>query len=185
MKRSILCCLLLCVLSGCQSIQSGVKVELEGCDKFPSEIVGTWQSVNSDWQITFKKDGTISSIHHAWGGVEIIPGKVNHRKGRYDGDIVFEPGVWSVFYSKNDNTLTVEILLEHFEIEMKGGVLKGNQKDVFVGEVNGDQWEAEWINLPKYTAYTPEPHDLPVDIENNVKDKLIFKKQESEDLASN
>lgn len=162
-----------CMFAGCQV---PVKVDLEGTNNFPAELVGTWKARNHDWQITFENDGTISSIHHMWGGIEIYPGKVNRLKGRGGGNIIITPGIWTVFYSEKDRSLTVEIILKHFEIEMGGGVLTGKQKDAFVGIIDGNNWEAEWINLPEYIAYVPEPHELPVFPEWNIKDPVLFEK---------
>jgi len=160
-------------LTGCQT---PVKVTLEGTDTFPAELVGTWKSDHNDWQITFEENGTISSIHHLWGGIEIFPGRVNQFVGPYGNDVVFDPDTWTVFYSAADHTLTVEIVLKYFSVEIGEGVLQGAQKDAFIGPIEDGQWYAEWINLPEFTAYVPEPHELPVDPESNIQAPILFEK---------
>ena len=166
-------------LSGCQYFsrnKSGVEVVIEGDGEFPDFLVGTWKADKGGWEITFEPTGNISSIVHNFGRRRLKPGEINDRPTRFGGKSVYEPGQWVVHYSPKSNELMVEIVIKHFMIEMKGGALKAKITDMLVGPVSEEQWQAEWFNFPEYTAFIPEPHELPVDFNNNPKESLIFKK---------
>jgi len=172
-----LCCSL-SVIAGCQKANTGVNVIIEGGGQFPQSLVGTWKDDKNRWEFVFEPDGTISSAVIDSGFITVIPIKKVHtvptRKG---GKAVYKLGQWTVQYSPGTRELAVEVVVEHFHIDMGPHWLEGNSSDWFIGTVSEDwqEWQAQWTSFPKYIACTPEPGELPVD-PNEMITELLFKK---------
>jgi hypothetical protein len=167
-RRVFLFCLLsleLC-LCGCQGIFGGnrdVKVDIEGGGEFPQFLVGTWQDKGqSGWQITFNRDGTISSAIINLGFTEMRPGRVTKFATKGGGKGVFKPGKWEVYYAPDVNNLTVRIVLKSFYENLGKNAIEGNNCDILSGpvsEVSGE-WSADWYSVGRWVALIPEPREI-------------------------
>lgn len=166
---------------GCQwpRFNEPVKVFINGEGGFPPELAGRWVSEKQDWEFVFNEDGAIVEAIIALGRVRIVPGQTTKVPMRMDGTGTYEPGQWVVTYTPGNRELVVEAVIKHFRAELGPNWVEGSTKDLFAGSVSedGTEWVAEWITIPHYTAYVPEPHDLPVDPEDTVT-TLVFKKAE-------
>ena len=172
------CAIILSTIAGCQNADSGVNVIIEGDGRFPKSLAGTWKADKNRWEFVFEPDGTISSAVIDSGFIKVIPSKgvatIPTRKG---GKAVYKLGQWTVQYSPGTRELAVEVVVDHFHIDMGPDWLEGNSSDWFIGTVSEDwqEWQARWISFPKYIAFTPEPGELPVD-PNDTITELLFKK---------
>ncbi|MBN2514199.1 MAG: hypothetical protein JXB18_14770 [Sedimentisphaerales bacterium] len=168
-----------CFLAGCQIGQpkNAVKVFVNEDGKFPSFLVGRWVSNNEDWEFTFDEEGVITSAMISMGRVTIIPGQTTTVPMRMGGKGVYEPGEWTVTYTPSNHQLAVEVEMKQIRAEMGTHILEGSSRDIFVGVVSEEknEWIADWVSIPHYTAFVPEPHELPVDPEDNAAE-IVFKK---------
>jgi len=169
-------------LAGCQNLsqnRANVEVLIDGDESFPAVMAGRWKDKSQGWEFVFEPDGSISSaVIYPLGKITVIPGQTTVVPMKKGGKGVYEPGKWFVQYSPKTRELAVEVVMKHFREEMGGGVLEGDIRDVFVGEVSEDYkyWRAEWISYPKYVVSTPnepEPQELPVD-PNDTITELLF-----------
>lgn len=140
-----------------------VEVIIEGDGNFPESLAGRWKAHDYSWEFVFEPDGTISSAIIELGHADIIPGQTRTIPTRGGGgDVIFTPGLWTVYYSHETSELVVEIVMDHIHFPMGKDLLEGKGKDVFIGEVSEDSrfWDAEWHAFSEYIAYTPEPRRL-------------------------
>lgn len=177
------CGILLSLPGGCQEgnkADSIIDVIVVGGGKFPAFLVGRWTPDNAGWEFVFEPDGTISSAIIDNGMVRVNPDERITKIPLIDGGVgTYELGEWMVQYTPENRELAVEIVVDHFHMDMLSYGLKGNSTDLFVGPVLEDAqtWSAEWFSFPKIITLTPDPHELPFDANDNPKDTLIFKKQ--------
>lgn len=180
------CAVFLSGLAGCQRPAqttppvSGVEVIVEGGGEFPQFLVGTWKADKHGWEFVFEPDGTISSAVIDSGFIRVTPGKrVATIPMKEEGKGIYKLGQWTVQYSPDDRELAVEVVVDHFHIDLGPHALEGHSTDWFIGPVSEDSqiWEAQWFNFPKYIALTPEPNELSVDPNDNPRDTLVFRKQ--------
>lgn len=173
-------CVLLLV-AGCQEPvhqAKGVKVIIEEQGEFPHFLAGRWVDDEEGWEFVFEEDGSITSAVIDRGFIEVVPSKgIATKPMRRGGQSVYELGQWTIEYSPQSRELTVDVVVEHFHIDMKPSWLEGHSRDLFFGPVSEEElvWRAEWISFPKYVAYTPEPGELHVD-PNETITKLVFRK---------
>jgi len=161
----------------------GVEAVIEGGGKFPEFLVGRWKADEYGWEFVFGPDGSISSMIHTIGRVEIRPGRTTTIPMIMKGKGVFEPGECTVYYAPAERELTVTISLKHFYADLGKNVLEGKSTDIFVGEVtaNGKAWVAEWTAFPEYIATTGtyKHYKLPEDNNNPNITSLLFEKVSS------
>lgn len=95
---------------------------------------------------------------------------------------IYKLGQWTVQYTPNTRELAVGVVVKHFHLDMGPNALEGSSEDWFVGCVSGDSqvWEAEWNTFPKYIAFTPEPDELPFDINESPRGTVVFRKIQTE-----
>ena len=180
-----LCMLLLCccgvVFSGCQEANRGVEVIVEDGTQFPAEMAGKWVAEGKDfWAMTFEADGTISWCTIGMGGFEVVPGKVSTAPARH-GKSIFKPGKWMVNYDPASRDLSVEVVIEHFHMDLEPGQsLEGSTTDFLSGPVSQDfsEWEADWYNKEKLVGFTPERTEVPETKEFEFRKKVIFRKEQ-------
>ncbi len=182
-----LCILSFCfyavVLSGgCQNGSHGIEVIIEGDGGFPEEIVGRWVSGKKDyWAFQFEEDGRISWCAIGMGGTEMSPGKVTRFPARHGGEGVFEPGEWTVTYDPTSRELSVQIVVEHFHLDMgKDQGLEGSMADLLMGPVSDDYtvWEADWFFKEELVGLTPEPKKFSDIKEFQFRKKVVFSKKQ-------
>ncbi|MHC4658282.1 MAG: hypothetical protein ACYS83_03775 [Planctomycetota bacterium] len=183
MKQLLLlvgCAVILSAFAGCQTPNSGVDVVIEGGGPFPKSLAGTWKADEHGWEFVFEPDGTISSAVIDNGMVRVTPSETVATIPLKDGGKgTYKLGEWTVRYSPGDRELAVEVVVDHFHLDMKTFGLKGHSTDWFVGPVAADSetWKAERFTFPKYIALTPEPSELPVDPNHNPVATMVFRKQ--------
>ncbi|RKY09859.1 MAG: hypothetical protein DRP66_01185 [Planctomycetota bacterium] len=182
-----LCMLLLCccgvVFSGCQEANRGIEVIVADGTQFPAEMAGKWvvEGKNNFWAMTFEADGTISWCALGMGGFEVVPGKVSRFPTRYGGKGIFKPGKWTVSYDPSLRELSVEVVIEHFHMDLKPGQsLEGSTTDFLSGPVSEDYtvWEADWFSKEKLVGFTPERKEVPETKELQFRKKVIFRKEQ-------
>jgi hypothetical protein len=171
-------------LAGCQNgskSNEAIDIIIAGGGKFPEHLVGKWKPDNAGWEFVFEPDGNISSavidsgllrVHPLRERITTIP--------LIDGGMgTYELGKWMVQYSPADRVLTVEVVVEHYHLDLKTYGIKGQSTDLFIGPVSEDwqTWQAEWFTFQKVFALTPQPEELAFDANDNPKDTFIFKKQ--------
>jgi len=177
------CAISLLLLAGCQDGNEGNKaidVIIKGGGKFPQFLVGRWRADNAGWEFVFEPGGTISSAVIDNGMLRVNPSERVATIPLKDGGVgIYELGQWTVQYSPESRELSVEIVVDHFHLDMLSYGLTGQTDDLFVGRVSEDlqTWTAEWSTFPEYIALTPEPSELPVDPNDNPIDTLVFRKQ--------
>ncbi len=175
---------LLWVLAGCQDANRGVDGIIEGNDKFPAFLVGTWRADKFGWEFVFGPDGKISSAVIDSGLIRTKPGPgVVTAPLKDGGSATYKLGEWAVQYTPEKSELSVEIVVEEFHIDKISYGLKGSSTDFFVGPVSEDEneWKAEWFTMPKnfiYSSEEPEPSELEFDPSSNPIETLIFRKQQ-------
>jgi hypothetical protein len=187
MRRSVVllfCCLPALSIVGCKSRAPGVEVNVDGDGKFPDFLVGRWKADRGGWEFVFEPDGTISSAVVSIGRVTMKPGQTTTVPMQLGGKGVFEPGPWTVQYSHAQRELIVEIVIDHFHVELGDSVLRGRTRDFFVGSVSedGQLWPAQRISFPEYIADTKKNpnHRLPFDPNDSAREHLLFQRiQES------
>jgi hypothetical protein len=160
-------------------------VTIDGDGKFPDFLIGRWKADRGGWEFNFEPDGTISSAVVSIGRVTMKPGQTTTVPMQLGGKGIFEPGRWTVQYSHAQRELIVEIVIDHFHIEMGDNVLRGKTRDFFVGLVSqdGQLWPVERISFPEYIADTKQNPDrrLPLGPNDNARESLLFQKvRESE-----
>ncbi len=160
-------------IGGCQEQSAsgnlGENVKLTGTDEFPAALIGRWRDDVRKWEIEIAEDGSITeAVVAPMGWVKLGPDRRNVVEMREGGEGVFVAGPWYVDYDATQMTLTVEIQLESFNVEVGDTRLVGQSRDIFQGVVSPDfsTWRADWFNIPvmKIVANDQE-HDLPVDPE--------------------
>jgi len=155
-----------------------VQVNIIGNDPFPPPLVGRWKDQQKSWEFVFETDGAISSVvSPPLGWATIVPGKTTIIPMKMGGKGVLQPGQWTLQYDPDTRELSVEVIVEKLHKEVGGGILEGSIRDIFIGRISDDykQWQATWISFPKYVAYIPERHELPVD-PNDTITELLFEK---------
>lgn len=182
----LVCAVLLLGLDGCEDANKDVEAVVEGGGRFPGFLVGRWKADEHDWEFVFEADGTVSSALVSIGRVRMTSGQTSTFATRGGGRGVFKPGDWSVAYEPSTRVLEVQIVLDHFYMEMDQDVVEGSSTDMFTGSVSqdGTEWTAAWYSFPKYIVYlgsTSEQRELPVDPNDNPRDYLVFKKVTPED----
>lgn len=178
------CCVFLFGPAGCQNISRGdrgVEVIIEGDGKFPETLAGKWRANKGFWEFVFEPDGRISSAVIALGRVKIIPGQITRFATRY-GKGVFEPGLWSVWYSPENRELGVTVVIEHFYQDVGKGAIEGNTTEILVGSISEDiyVWEPDWFSFGRYVVLMPEPNECFHVSEPEFVASLIFEKVQQE-----
>jgi hypothetical protein len=157
-----------------------VEVIVAGNGKFPEFLVGTWKNKSYNWEFVFERDGTISSAAIDSGFMHVIPSRgIATKPMREGGTAVYKLGKWLVEYEPSTRELAVEVVVDHFRVDMKPNWLEGSSTDWFVGPVSedGQSWSAMWSSFPKNIACTPDCQELPVDY-NNTTLPIVFTKEE-------
>ena len=177
------------VLGGCESpaeLKTNSKpdeLSAEAAEGFPEFLVGRWKADKYGWEFIFESDGTISWAAIDGGAIKIRPiERVVTLEGKDGAKAVYTLGDWTVQYSANGRELSVEIVVDHFEVDRISYKMEGYSTDLFVGAVSDDweSWEAEWFHFSETTVVGPEVFDFPFDPNNNPIDTLVFKKQVEE-----
>ena len=168
---------------GCQSSagsKSGVEVIIDGDGRFPEILVGGWKADKGGWEIVFEPDGKISSVVVSLGGVRMKPGEVATTQMVLGGEGFFQPGKWTVQYLQERRELVVEIVIEHFRVELGDNVVHGKTRDYFVGSVSADGrlWWADRYKFPEYVVDTKKHPNfkLPFDPNDSQRESLVFQK---------
>ncbi|MCX5632783.1 MAG: hypothetical protein NTW93_03790 [Phycisphaerae bacterium] len=173
-------------LAGCQESIEKEKQEKQGQvvvtpdGKFPRFLAGTWKADKNDWQITFGKNGNISSIVHILWAEKI---DLEQGQGYYyiDGPDPNE-GTYAYFtigpcegsYDSAARQLKVKIIMNEYEIRLPPGSLKGRNEDYFEGKISkdGTKWYADWRSFGYLDeAQLPDINDI-----NANPEKLVFSK---------
>jgi hypothetical protein len=188
MKRFVILAffaIILIGLNGCKSKGSGVNVIITGRGKFPSALAGRWKDNLKGWEFVFEPDGTISSAVIDSGFMPVEPAKGIAKRPMRIGEAVFELGEWTVQYNPKTRDLAVEVVVDFFHVDIGNTWLEGHRSDWFAGPVSQDYkiWRAEWISFPTFIAYTPEPHELPVDPNNTIMELLFEKVADGNDIS--
>ena len=161
--------------------RGGVEVIIEGGGEFPQFLAGTWKTDKHGWEFVFERDGTISSAVIDSSMIRVTPSKRVATRPLKDGSGkgVYELGQWTVQYSPDNRELAVEVVVEHYSLDMVSFGLEGHSTDWFVGPVSEDSqtWEAEWFTFRKTTAWGPETLEFPFDPNDNPVETLVFRKQ--------
>ena len=180
------CAVILSMLAGCQKPAqttppiSGVEVIIEGGGEFPQFLVGIWKADKGGWEFVFERDGTISSAVIGSGIIRVTPSeRVATIPLKHGGKAVYELGQWTVQYSPDDRELTVEVVVEHYSLDMVSFGMEGHSTDWFIGPVSEDSqiWQAEWFTFRKSAAWGPEPLEFHFDPNDNPVGTLVFRKQ--------
>lgn len=171
---------LLLGLAGCQNVNRGVEVIIEGGGEFPEFLVGRWKADKHGWEFAFEPDGAISSAVISLGRVRIRPGEVTTVPMKMGGKGIYEPGEWMVHYAPAGRELTVRISLKNFYVELGEDVLKGKSTDIFAGPISqdGKVWQVDWTSFPDYVAHTAKYPDFKMAADPNygVSKAIIFEK---------
>lgn len=174
--------LVITALSGCQGdlVQPQdrpVLVEIYDDGEFPQFMVGTWRAEEASCELTFEPDGNISSAVIALGRTRVVPGQTTTVPMREGGKGIYKPGQWVVTYSPDAKELAVEIVMDYLHLEFGDHLLEGNSKELFIGVVSQDteEWKVDWVRMPNYVSYTPEPTELPIAPEEMTR-SITFKK---------
>lgn len=170
-------------LAGCRNgskSSEAIDIIIVGGGKFPKYLVGKWKPDNAGWEFVFEPDGSISSAVIDSGLLRVRP--MSERIATIplidDGIGTYELGKWMVQYSHADRVLTVEVVVDHFHLDLKTYGLKGHSTDLFIGPVSEDwqTWQAEWFTFPTVFTLTPQPEELPFDANDNPKETFFFRK---------
>jgi len=186
MKQSLVlagCVVILSMLFGCQKTNTGtglntdrrVDVTVKGGGSFPKSLVGRWKDQEKGWEFVFRPDGTISSAVIDSGMIRVKPGTPLATKVlKNGGKAVYKLGKWTVQYTPEKRELSVQVVVEHFQIGRGPESLEGKSTDWFIGPVSADSktWKADWFTFPKYKGMNTlfDPNDNPIDT-------LVFGKQ--------
>jgi len=175
------CIVLASANSGCRtSAGNGVEVTIDGIGQFPEYLVGTWKAEEDDWEFVFEPDGKISSAIASIGRVKLRPGKTTTVQMQLGGKSVYKPGIWSVQYSHQQRELVVEIVIDHFRVELGNDVIEGSTRDFFIGSLStdGKSWWADRLSFPEYVVNTDKYHNykLPFDPKDNPRESILFRK---------
>ena len=192
MKRILMYCVLSSFfVTGCQSTNDSmhnetesVNVVIEGQSDFPNFLVGTWMANDkSGWEIVIEPNGSISSAVHTIARERLQPAQTKTVPAKQGGEGIFEAGNWLVQYNSDNRELTVEITLDHFNIQMGSEMVEGSSLDILTGIVSkdGKQWQTEWFSDPEYFVTTGEVsrQKLPTDPNDNPKETIVFTKVEN------
>jgi hypothetical protein len=186
------CVVLLSGMSGCQNenkdadVQKedqGVEVIVVGGGEFPRSFAGTWRPDNAGWEFVFEPDGNISSAVIDNGLLRVNPNeRVTTIPLIDDGVGTYELGKWVVQYTPMNRELSVEVVVDHFHLDMKTYGMMGHITELFVGPVSEDSkvWKAQWFTFPTVITLMPEPYELPFDPNSNPKETFFFIKQTEE-----
>jgi hypothetical protein len=184
------CAVLLLAPTGCQDADTAVnadkavKVIVDGNGRFPKSLAGRWKADRGAWEFVFEPDGTFSSAVIEGGLLKVIPsqrvGETTTEKG---GKVTYKLGQWTAQYSPDNRELAVEMVLDHFRVDMGSarlGRMEAHGTDWLVGPVSKDsqRWEAQWFSFKRYIVFTPEPNELPFDPNTNPITTIIFRKQQ-------
>ena len=169
---------------GLDGTSDDVKVVIEGGGPFPEALRGRWQADRDGWQLVFAADGRLSAAVISMGRVEVRPGARTTVPTRSGGQGVFDPGLWTVYYTPATQELTVNISMDYVRVEMGENTLEGKSTDIFAGKVAPAEglWQAEWTTFTDYTARTPQGHSfkLATDATYGESKLLTFRKVQDE-----
>jgi hypothetical protein len=179
--------LLVCSCRNGGTRSGGVEVFVEGGDRFPEKLAGTWQPTESYWRFTFEPDGRISKAAIGLGGVEIVPGKITRSPSWAGGEGIYKPGLWTVNYSYDTNDLIVKVVIDYFRQDMGPSALEGSTADILTGPVSedGTTWWPAWYSAQKYTAIIlgQEPNEFENVAEPEYRQTLVFEKIRDDEQA--
>ncbi len=176
---AVTCCWCLLSILACKPTGSGsgvVEVDIKGGGEFPKALVGTWEAEDSDMDVVFEPNGSVSSAFIGLG-LRMTPGRPTVMP---EGKGTYEPGKWIVSYTPDGNRLTVEITVDRFKAQMGENSISGSIRYYYDGPVflEAGIWNAEVIQFPRYVANTTEYHnyELPVDQNNVITQTVVFRK---------
>jgi hypothetical protein len=181
---SLMACITISVvIAGCRG--SGVNVVIEGGGRFPPALAGKWRNEESGWEFVFKPNGTISSAIIDLALMPVEPAKGIARKPMKVGYALFKLGRWTVQYNPQARDLAVEAVVDFLHVDIGPTWLEGNLTTWFAGPVSQDYktWKAQRISFSDYIAYTPEPHELPLDPNDTITELLFEKVADGNDLS--
>ena len=165
---------------GCQRPENSVEVIIDGGGDFPDFLVGAWRASSSGVEIVFEPDGNISSAVVSLGRVRLRPGKETTTQMVLGGKGIFKPGKWTVQYSPDKRELGVDIIIEHFRVELGDNVVQGKTRDFYIGSVSSDgqSWWADRYKFPEYVVDTEKypNYKLPFDPNDNQSESVTFQK---------
>jgi len=165
--------------TGCQESNSGGNKLVPGDDSsFPKFLVGVWQADSNKfhWGFKFEPDGSISKMVHFFAGqVDLRQGSVYLEGPDPNTYALFVMGPCKAHYQPETRKLSVEVILEFYEMRLPQGVLRGSSKDYLEGPVSADgkTWEVEWRSYGKLEdAAEPDPNLIDAHPEELVFHKL-------------
>ncbi|MBN1806070.1 MAG: hypothetical protein JW837_12545 [Sedimentisphaerales bacterium] len=157
-----------------------VEVFVDGNGRFPEFLVGTWRENERGLEIVFEPDGKISSAVISLGRVRMRPGETTATQMVLGGKGIFRPGKWTVQYSQAKRELGVNIVVDHFRVELGDSLVQGKTREFFIGQVDSDGrlWWADRYKFPEYVVDTKKyPHyKLPFDPNDSPSESLTFQK---------
>jgi hypothetical protein len=115
---------------------------------FPRFLVGTWQADESRWILTFGPKGDLVRMRHFVGmEIDVSEGGLTE-EGRGGITGTYTLGPCPVDYDPNDNTLRVDVVIEHFIIAGENESIEGSFFDTLVGPVSQEDmtWYVEWTS---------------------------------------
>lgn len=174
--------LLLLSALGCQN-NDLPEVIVAGEPQFPGFLAGRWRAYKAGWEFVLEPDGTITSAVIDNGLVQVDPRKkIAEAELAEEGKGVYHLGDWPVQYSPAERELSVEVVVDHFDLDMGDWKMEGHSRDLFVGPVSEDVeiWTAQWFSFTETRAFSKEKEGEevifgPGDSESLV-DTLVFEK---------
>ncbi len=168
-KAGLFLCISMICICGCNhGNHKDVQVIINGQGTIPAFIAGQWQDKESGWSFLFDKNGTLNEVIIPQGRVKVKPGITTKIPMKNGGEGIYKPGKWIVTYTPAENELIIEIEMAYIKAIMPPNTLEGKSRDILACKLtdNQDEIMAEWISIPEYIAYTPEPRPLEVDPED-------------------
>ncbi|MCD4831980.1 MAG: hypothetical protein K8R02_09310 [Anaerohalosphaeraceae bacterium] len=165
-------------LIGCRTPYGSHHNVSVGTSSYLEYPVGIWQSKEHNWAFKIEEDGEISKLIHPLGGPMTIEEGSKELEGSEEGTFaVFALGPVENYYDSAERKLCVEVILDLFHMKLPNGVLEGNSRDSFIGNIseNGKAWKANWLNYTWLKGAAPPNSKM---IETNPI-QLIFTKRDN------
>lgn len=186
MKFALLSLVAILLIIGCAGSDPAAQqagktdvAEAAADNHFPEYLVGTWRNQEHGWRITFEADGTISSVVHTMGRVELSPDEETTIPLRTGGTGTYTPGRWIASYDRANQELSVQIVLERFSAHIPGGSLESSSKDMFSGHVEKEEglWFADWVSMPQFSLTSEEQETVSLTADDQGQQQsIIFEK---------
>jgi hypothetical protein len=177
----------LCISSGCNRQnktspppQTESKASLEQ-GSFPAFLVGTWKAEDSNqynWEFTFEKDGTISSLRNFMDiYIKVSEGGTYEQAADANVDSASTLGPVEVGFDPNSRILTVKVMTDYFMLHIYDEIAEGNSIDTIFGPVSedGKTWTTEWRGVSRLFDGSP------MDFNNPSISSVVFHKVKNED----